>query len=169
MSKEPGENKNQDKNGRFRAYIAELSDIDALVNLERESGSEDVWSYDQFESILKNRKIKIAMVNQEEKPTAYMAFEIKRREVVIWSLTVKKKDRRRGIGSGLVEWLKSTFREVLRASRITCVVRESDLASQLFFRYNGFICTKILDDVFECPPENGFFFNHEIPGQNNQR
>ena len=148
----------KDKNKDFKAYIAEEKDLKNLLVLESQSGSEDIWDATQFSSILRNKKIKIALVNHKEDPSAYLAFEVKRKEIIVWSITVKKSLRRLGIGTSLVQWLKNTTEENFSSVNLTCVTRESDLSSQVFFRSLGFICTKTLEDIFECPPENGFFF-----------
>jgi len=155
----------KEKNKDFKAYIAEEKDLKNLLVLESQSGSEDIWDATQFSSILRNKKIKIALVNHKEDPSAYLAFEVKRKEIIVWSITVKKSLRRLGIGTSLIQWLKNTTEENFSSVNLTCVTRESDLCAQVFFRSAGFICTKTLFEIYECPPETGFFFKYSFDGK----
>lgn len=143
------------------AKLATLEDIDKLVFLENSSGSEDLWDRADFETILKEKKIRIVFLEHSGVPTSYIAVEVKRKEIIIWSLCVHPDRRRHRHGSAILSWLKKTNLTSFGNLLITSVVRESDLTAQLFLRHNQFRCTKTLRDAWECPPENGFLFQYK--------
>lgn len=143
------------------ARIATLKDLDKLIYLENLSGAEDIWNKSDFESIFKNAKIKIVLLEQNEMPTSYIAMEVKKKDIIIWSLCVHPDKRRRRHGSTILTWLKKTNKESFGDLKITSVVRESDLGAQLFFRSNMFRCVEVIDDAWECPPEPGFLFQYK--------
>lgn len=143
------------------ARIATLKDLDKLLYLENVSGSEDIWNRSDFESVFKDSKIKIVLLEQDNHPTSYIAIEVKKKDIVIWSLCVHPDKRRKRHGSTIISWLKKTNKESFGNLRITSVVRESDLPAQLFFKANRFRCVEVLEDAWECPPEPGFLFQYK--------
>ena len=144
------------------AVIAKATDISKLLLLEMASGSEDLWTYEDFESLFKKNELKIVLLEYNKFPICYIALEIneKKKEVVIWSLTVHPSMRRRGNGSAMLKWAKDFAKTQYDSCKVTSVVRESDLVSHLFLKGNGFLCTKILKKVYECPTENGYLFEY---------
>lgn len=155
----------------IKARMALPSDLSSLVFLEKRSGSEDMWSSEEFSQILEDKKIRIVLTEtfftneaneRKASPAAYLAFEVRRREVIIWSLCVAPYLRRRGVGKGLLGWLKEASAEHLKAERLSVVLRESDLSSQLFLKGCNFLCHKTIKEAYECPPENGMLFHFPL-------
>ena len=158
-----------------KARLADADDLMSLVKLEKGSGAEDIWSQEDLTLILKDRKIKVVIVDVAFQPTpeelkknfhgakesvAYIAFEIKKREVVIWSIVITPPLRRHGIGLGLINWIKKANQESFNNLKLTCIVRESDLTAQLFLKACAFHCSGAKEDIFECPPEAGMTFQY---------
>lgn len=144
------------------AVIAKASDIEKLLILEMASGSEDLWTYEDFENLFKKNELKIVLLEYNKAPICYIALEINeaKKEVIIWSLTVHPRMRRRGNGSAMLRWAKDFARNQYNHCKITSVVRESDLKAHLFLKANNFRCVKILRRVYECPAENGYLFEY---------
>lgn len=144
------------------AVIAKVADINKLLLLEMASGSEDLWTYEDFENLFKKNELKIVLLEYDKSPICYIALEIneKKKEVVIWSMTVHPKMRRRGNGSAMLKWAKDFSKTQYDPCKITSVVRESDLVAHLFLKQNAFKCVKILKNIYECPTENGYLFEY---------
>jgi len=163
--------KDSENKPEIKARIACAKDIPSLLFLEKRSNSEDMWSPEEFEQVFQDKKIRIVIVEtfttdkdnvRTASPAAYLAFEARKREVIIWSLTVVPYLRRRGIARGLLGWLKEVSANHLRSERLSCVLRESDLNGQIFFRGVKFLCKKTVEQAYECPPENGLLFHHPL-------
>lgn len=152
---------NLDKSKDPVARIATIQDLDKLLYLENISGSEDIWNRSDFQTIFTNGKIKIVLLEEKQNPTSYIAMEVKKKDIIIWSICVHPDKRRRRHGSAILSWLKKTNKESFGALKMTTVVRESDLQTQLFFKANLFRCVEVIDDAWECPPEPGFLFQYK--------
>lgn len=163
--------KESENKPEIKARIANTKDIASLLFLEKRSSSEDMWSPEEFDQVFQDKKIRIVIVEtfttdkdnvRIPSPAAYLAFEARKKEVIIWSITVVPYLRRRGIARGLLGWLKEVSAAHLRSERLSCVLRESDLDAQLFFKGVDFRCNKTVSQAYECPPEDGLLFHHPL-------
>jgi ribosomal-protein-alanine N-acetyltransferase len=116
-----------------------LEDIPSAVEIERESHLEP-WSKDSFLEEVKRVGSHVFVAGLPEKSTAilgYICFWIVADEIQILNLTVKKDQRRRGIGRRL---LLHTLElgGTLRARSATLEVRRSNLAAQQLYKSVGF-------------------------------
>ena len=110
-------------------------DFGALLALER-AAFEFPWTRDEFEYCLRTRNFGGLVVERDGEPTGYLFFEARKRSFRLLSCAVAESERRRGVGTLLVRTLIE--RLDARRSKIACVVRERNLAAQLFLRRLGF-------------------------------
>lgn len=125
--------------------------------LEKNSGAKDIWSKDELRKMYRLSSCSMVVVYLKDalvKPVAYMAFSARNEKVSVWSIVVHPAYRLQKLGSKMLKWLA---RENSKLD-LVATVRESDLASQLFFRQCGFTCMKIAKETFKAPPEDGYFF-----------
>lgn len=151
---------------RLRARVATIKDIDNLILLEKHSGSEDLWTGREFIRIFTDNIIKIAIVESKSLlddvfiAVAYLAFEIKASEIVVWSISIISSFQRMGIGSSLLKWLNKICTEHFNSVPVVAVVRESELKVQLFLKFCGFVCVRMSPHSYDCPPESGLVFTY---------
>jgi len=69
--------------------------------------------------------------------------------------------RRCGIGTAMVEKLKSKLSPIKRTS-LALDVRESNLDAQLFFRHHGFKAVKVIREAYEDTDEDAYRFAYKI-------
>ena len=110
-------------------------DFGALLALER-AAFEFPWTRDEFEYCVRARNFGGLVVERDGEPLGYLCFETRNRSIRLLSCAVAEAERRRGVGTLLVRALIERLDE--RRSKIVCVVRERNLAAQLFLRNLGF-------------------------------
>lgn len=74
-------------------------------------------------------------------------------------LCVMPEQRRQGIGTALIESVIEDAKD-MQISKITTVIRESNLAGALFLKANGFKAVHLMKDHF--PDESGYFFKRKL-------
>lgn len=110
-------------------------DFRALLALER-AAFEFPWTRDEFEYCLRTRNFGGFVVERDGAPAGYLCFEARKRSFRLLSCAVAESERRRGVGTLLTRALIERLDE--RRSKIVCVVRERNLAAQVFLRSLGF-------------------------------
>lgn len=110
-------------------------DFRALLALER-AAFEFPWTRDEFEYCLRTRNFGGLVVERDGEPLGYLCFEARKGSFRLLSCAVAESERRRGVGTLLTRALIERLDE--RRSKIVCVVRERNLAAQVFLRSLGF-------------------------------
>lgn len=114
-----------------------------------EGQSEDPWSERDFLDQLRQRNC-IGMIIEDplgDDLYGFMVYELHRRRLHILKLGVRESMQRRGIGSDLMQKLKSKLSNDRRTD--ICVdVPEGNLGAQLFFQANGFKAVRVDDGAY---------------------
>jgi len=119
-----------------------LRDIAEVMAIESRSFA-DSCDEQFFENQLRRRNV-ICMVGEgiDGHVISYVVYELHRRHVEILKLAVHRDYRREGIGTVIIDRLKSKLCEQ-RRNRLSTLVGERSLDAQLFFRACGFIASGI--------------------------
>lgn len=136
--------------------FASLEDTKQLAEIDRLSGQEDIWTLSHFHNVISSPRYFILVHELEGEILGYLCFYQKKTHNILVSIAVKEPYRRDGIGTWLVDVLKTPapyYRPV-----IVTTVRAHDLVGQLFLKRNSFACIDILEDEFENPVDDGYAF-----------
>ncbi|MBP3557473.1 MAG: GNAT family N-acetyltransferase [Thermoguttaceae bacterium] len=128
-------------------------DFGALLALER-AAFEFPWTRDEFEYCLRTRNFGGLVVERNGEPLGYLCFEARKRSFRLLSCAVAESERRQGLGTLLARALIDRLDE--RRSKIVCVVRERNLAAQLFLRRLGFRAVWVARDYYFKTNEDAY-------------
>lgn len=122
-------------------------DLPEVLAIEREA-FEFPWDEDDFAQSLGNRNVIGMVAEAGDDVVGYMVYELEARSLFVRNLCVAAQWRRRGVGRQLAEKLLARLTAAKR-SRIHLLVRERNLAAQLFWRAIGFRATYVLRGVYD--------------------
>ncbi len=113
------------------------------------------WTEDEFVRLLRQRNC-IGMVSEiDDKVVGYMLYELEKGSINILTFAVDKSVHRKGVGSSMVGKLTSKLHPE-RRTKVTAMVRESNLAALRFFRSSGFYATGLTNSPYgEQTDEDG--------------
>jgi ribosomal-protein-alanine N-acetyltransferase len=140
-------------------------EMPAVLEIER-SSFEFPWSEEDFLRCLRSRNcIGMVAVDEADRDVlGFMVYELHATRLHLLNLAVATEHRRTNVGRTMMEKLKRKL-SANRRRRVVTVVRETNLAAQLFFRSCGFRATGILRDHYEDTTEDGYTFTYRHPGQ----
>lgn len=122
-------------------------DMQSVLEIEHDS-FEYPWTEDEFIRCLRTRDCIGMAALIEEAVAGYMIYELHPNRIQVLTLAVAPKHRRSGVGTAMVEMLKSCL-AYQRRNRISLIVQESNLPAQLFFRSLGFKVKAIYKDQYD--------------------
>ena len=131
-------------------------DMPRILEIER-SCYFDAWSEEEFLNALRKSNTIGMAIEFRGVIAGYMLYELNRRTVKLINLAVDPSFRRIGIGTQLIDKLKSKLyghREMIDAT-----VPERNVDAQLFFRSQGFRCVHTMKDMF-TNGDDGYYFIH---------
>jgi ribosomal-protein-alanine N-acetyltransferase len=128
------------------------SDLSSVVAIEKDV-FDYPWSEQEF-LIAQRQRNCIGMVAERKKEVVgYMVYELHRDRIELLNFAVRARSQRLGVGSAMVEKLKSKL-AYERRNKISLEIRERNLDGQLFFRQAGFKCTSILHGWYAVEEES---------------
>lgn len=138
---------------------ATANDIPALLALDRSSATAAHWSPDQYKQAVTSSEPRrlIFLVQEGEAISGFLGALQIVREWEIENLVVAEKERRRGLGSGLIE----AFLEVARQENATTVfleVRESNSRARRLYEKAGFELTGRRQSYYREPEEDALVY-----------
>ncbi len=143
------------------------ADMKQVVAIEKECG-ENHWTEKELLKRLGRQGIYGAVCYFENVIVGYMIYEPHDTYFHILNLTVSEKCRRKGVGKNLMRRLLSNCTP--RRDTVDIVVRETNLAGQLFLKSLKFECDQIFKEYFgdEVAPkemrwEDGYHFLYTAP------
>jgi len=102
----------------------------------------------------------IGMVaERDERVVGFMIYELHKTRLHIMNFAVAKADRRRGVGTQMIEKLAGKL-SPQRRTRILLEVRETNLAAQLFFRRHNFRAVNVLRDFYDDTTEDAYLMQY---------
>ena len=144
-------------------------DMTEVVEIEQ-LNSNFPWGEEDFLRSLAERHTIAMVAEHKEKVIGFMIYELHKKKLHIHNFAVHPDFKRMTIGSQMVAKLIGKLR--YDRSRITLEVRETNLASQLFFHKQGFRATKVLRGFYEDSGEDAFFMLYQqivdVPVENNR-
>jgi ribosomal-protein-alanine N-acetyltransferase len=138
-------------------------DMPEVLDIERAS-FEFPWFEEDFIRCLRQRN-SIGMVSEvREIVSGFMIYEFHKRRLHLLNFAVLPDARRRGIGTAMVDKLKSKL-HTHRRTKITTDVRDSNVKAHLFFNRNGFRAVEILRDFYDDTDEDAYRFDYQERGR----
>jgi len=130
---------------------ATLTDLDEMYKIEVECFVEDAFTYPQLEYCLRspNFVTLIASIDGETVGFIIGSLEGSREKIVghVYTIDVKRKFRRMGIGSAFLEALEKIF--VSRKAKKSCLeVRLDNIAAKRLYLKHGYSLKKIIGNYY---------------------
>ena len=128
------------------------SDLDSVVAIEKDL-YDYPWSQQEFLIALRQRNCIGMVAERNEEVVGYMVYELHKTRIELLNFAVRPRSQRLGVGSALIEKLKSKLAHE-RRNKISLELRERNLDGQLFLRQAGFKCTSILHGWYAVEEES---------------
>lgn len=132
-------------------------DTPAVVDIDSEG-----WTEEDFCNRLAKRNcIGMVAVTKANVVVGFVVYLLHKYSIEIQNMGVAKLRRR--IGTAIICRLAAKLGYAGR-SRITAIVRDSNLTAQLFFRTKGFLATEVHRGYYD-DGSDGYLFEFELPPQ----
>ena len=138
-------------------------DVARVLEIENES-FEYPWNEQQVVDFLRVRNQICRLMTINDLVVGYLFYSIHKDSFGVENIAVAKEYRRLGVGSGLVWRLVSRLHSE-RRSHVHCIVRESNLPAQQFFRGIGFLATSVVKNPFSNIEEDAYSMRFDIAEQ----
>lgn len=117
------------------------------------------WTKEDFIRCLKHRSC-ISMVYEEDgEIMGYMVYELHIARLEIINFVVTRQHQRKGVGTQMIEKLKSKLTAKRRRRLEMCVV-ETNREAQLFLSNQGFKAVAILDEFYDDCDRDAYLFQY---------
>ncbi len=113
------------------------------------------WCEEEFLRVLRQRNCIGMVAEHGERIVGFMIYELHRSRIQVLNFAAHQDFKRKGIGRQMVSKLVGKLSNQ-RRSRISILVRESNLAAQLFFRVQGFRATEVVREHFPDTGEDAY-------------
>jgi ribosomal-protein-alanine N-acetyltransferase len=154
---------NRTEKEQARVHIRWMIRRDMPEVLQTEQDSfEYSWTEEDFLRCLRQRNCIGMVAEQGEKVVGFMIYELHKAKLHILNFAVHPQMRRVGIGAQMVSKLIGKLSSH-RRTRITLEVRETNLAAQLFFRYQDFKAVRVLRSFYPDSGEDAFMMQYCLP------
>jgi [ribosomal protein S18]-alanine N-acetyltransferase len=135
-------------------------DMPEVLDIEGE-GFEFPWSEEDFIRCLRQRNCIGMVAERDERVVGFMIYELHKTRLHIMNFAVAKIQRRRGVGTQMIEKLAGKL-SPQRRTRILLEVRETNLAAQLFFRQHNFRAVNVLRDFYDDTTEDAYLMQYRF-------
>lgn len=108
----------------------------------------DPWSEKEFMGCLRQMNCIGLVCERDDLVVGFVIYELHRSRLEVLNLAVEPSQQRKGIGSQIIDKLKSRLSSQ-RRNEIRLDVSERNLGAHLFFKSHGFLATEILRDRFD--------------------
>ena len=133
----------------------QVSDVNAVLEIEQASFCSEAWSYDSFiTDIISERRLCLVLENAG-KILGYMVLDILENEYDLLKIAIDIKHRKMGYATILMNYIKEYSINTC-IEKISLLVRQSNLSAQALYKKMGF--TEIVIRKHAYPDgENGIF------------
>ena len=100
------------------------------------------WTYDDFFRELSSRNCLAMVAEIAGQVAGYVVYRLHRRYIEIINLAVAPECRRDGVGRAMLDKLRAKLLK-RRRNKLVAIVREKNVAGQMFFKACGFEATAI--------------------------
>jgi ribosomal-protein-alanine N-acetyltransferase len=116
-------------------------DLDDVMMIDRESFS-DYWTEDEFHQHLTLRDGIGLVAEADREIVGFMLYRLYPEAYMISRMAVHSQYRHSGVGTAMIDRMKSKMGYHKKRCRIITHVRERNLGGQLFLQRQGFVCTE---------------------------
>ena len=135
-------------------------DMKDVLGIENAS-FEFPWTEEDFVRCLRQRNCIGMVVEQHDEIVGFMIYELHKTRLHILNFAVHQDQRRLGVGTSMVEKLKSKLSNQ-RRNRIVLEVRETNLEAQLFFKQQDFLALSVLRNFYDDTVEDAYLMQHRF-------
>lgn len=134
-------------------------DLKRVLEIERNSFS-NPWTEQEFLSQLRQTSTIGMVIEFREMIVGYMVYDLNSRNVKLQNIAVDVPFRRIGIGSQLMDKLKTKL--INHREMIDATVSERNLPAQMFLKAHGFRCVNVMSGFYEEPDvdTDAYYFIH---------
>lgn len=133
----------------------------AEVSVIERSCFEFSWTEEEFAKCLKQRNCVGMVAEKGGDIIGFMIYELTRNRINLLNIGIHPGVRNRSVGRQLVEKLIGKLTGE-RRNRISCEIREKNLAAQLFFKSLGFRAVSILRNFYEETREDAYVMQYRV-------
>jgi ribosomal-protein-alanine N-acetyltransferase len=135
-------------------------DMPEVLSIEQQS-QDFPWCEEEFLRVLRQRNCIGMVAEHGERVVGFMIYELHKSRLQVLNFAVAAEARRQGVGAQMVAKLVGKLSSH-RRTRISLLLRESSLATQLFFRSQGFRATEVLREHFEDTAEDAYQMQYDF-------
>jgi ribosomal-protein-alanine N-acetyltransferase len=147
---------------RTRVHVRWMIRRDMPEVLAIEHASFDFpWCEEEFLRVLRQRNCIGMVAEHGERIVGFMIYELHRGKIQVLDFAVHPEFRRQGVGRQMILKLVSKLSSQ-RRDRIGILVRETNLASQLFLRMQGFRATEVIREHFPDTGEDAYSLTYHM-------
>lgn len=153
------------KTPQVKVHIRWMIRRDMVDVLRTEQDSfEYSWTEEDFLKCLRQRNCIGMVAEHDERVVGFMIYELHKNKLHVLNFAVHPEHRRNGIGRQMVAKLVGKLSSH-RRTRISLMVRETNLVAQLFFKSVEFRACKVLRKFYEDSGEDAFSMQFQIAGE----
>ena len=134
-------------------------DLDTLAKIDGECFGPNAWAADDLLSLLRIPEIFCGVVEIDKQVVAYAIYAIDKDCLWLTRIAVRPTMQRLGIGSAIVDRIKSKLGNQKR-TQIGVTVPEDNVAMQLFLREQGFVATSTIRTLIKG--RDAYMFLYDI-------
>lgn len=129
-------------------------DLPEVLNIETCS-FDHTWGEEEFLLTLRQRDCIGMVAENNDKIVGFMIYQLSKKKIHILNFAVDSNCRRQGVGTQMINKLKSKLSPG-RRNNIELEVEDSNLQAQLFYKKNGFIATEVLWGYYHASNNDGY-------------
>ena len=138
-------------------------DMPEVIEIESQCFGSFAWDEEDFLRALRQRNCIGMVAEHKEAVVGYMVYELHKTQLHLINFAVLPEHHRKRVGAAMVVKLADKLSPNRRV-RISCEIRESNLAAQLFFRSQGFAAVSIMRGFYTDPPcdDDAYLFEFRL-------
>lgn len=131
-------------------------DLPDVLRIECDAFGSDAWTECEFIECLRMRNCIGMVAELDNEVVGYMLYQLHLNELVLLNLAVDEKHRFSGHGRALTGRLCEKLSN--RRFRAVCMIRERNVAAQVFFRSVGWRCFDIARQPYMNDEDDAYVF-----------
>lgn len=135
-------------------------DMPEVLQIEA-SAFDSPWTENDFLRCLRELNCIGMVAEHGERIVGFMIYQLHEKRFRLLNFAVHHRWQRLGVGRQMVAKLVAKL-SPCRRTRLTVIVRESNLPAQLFFRSQGFRASKVLRGYFDDSGEDAYVFAFDM-------
>lgn len=142
----------------------ERADMEECAKIDEVNATKALtaWTEEDFKNELREKDTIGQVLEISGKVVGFFVYVLQTKQIIIMHMSVDKSMQRKGLGSFMLNKLKSKLRRG-RRERIIAPIRETLLGAHLFMKENGFIAIGVLRNDFLDTGEDAYVFEYRKP------